>query len=159
SNATASAIATSSPGGRIRTARWSAPSRGRRRVLGPPQLHELRGRCRRVARLGARVQRGAVLDGAPGQNTGGETRGRARGRGLMLSGPRAAIDPDRLTGEGRRASRTRFKDGGGYLRIPRFDHFSTVTQRTHVPHRPSPYRGPILDDGEHVTSALRGQRI
>ena len=68
----------------------------------------------------------------------------------MMSGPRAALDPDRLTGEGRRASRTRFEDGGGYLRIPRHGHFSTVTQRTHVPHRPSPHRGPILDDGEQL---------
>jgi len=74
----------------------------------------------------------------------------------MISGLLPAFDPDRLTGEGRRASKTRFEDGVAISVSPA----TTIFDRhpAHPRAHPSPHRGPILDDGEHY-QGLRSANI
>ncbi len=132
------------------------PSRGRRGVLGAAHLRQLRGRRRRAARVGAGIQRRAVLHGAARPNSSGETRGRPRGCRLMRTRLWPVLAPARPQGEGRRASRTRVEEGGGYLPIRRPNHFSPSRSPAHAFHPPSPDWGPLLDDGEQGGLGTRG---
>jgi len=59
-------------------------------------------------------------------------------------------DQGRLQSEGRRVPRTRVDDGGRYLGIPRHEDFSPFRSDVNHHPNPSPLRGPILDNREHL---------